>query len=68
MTESQLYAHFHIENKRKEREQLLWTWNRVEEINNDIGLSKETYKEMQAKISSRIAQCDRSIQDHKRLI
>ena len=68
MTESQLDAQFHIEKKRKERDQLLWTWNRVEELNEEVGLSEETYKELQAKISSKIAQCDRSIQDHKRLV
>ena len=66
MTEQKFDTQLHIEKKRKERDQLLWTWNRVEELNTDVGLSEETYKELQAKISSKIAQCDRSIQDHKR--
>jgi len=58
----------HIEKRGQERDKLLWTWNRVEELNTDIGLSDETYKELQAKISSKIAACDKSIQDHKRLL
>jgi hypothetical protein len=66
MTEQKFDTQLHIENKRKERDKLLWTWNRVEELNTDVGLSEETYKELQAKISSKIAACDRSIQDHKR--
>lgn len=68
MKESKLDAQFYIDKKRKERDKLLWTWNRVEELNRDVGLSEETYKEIQTKISSKIAQCDRSIKDHKRLL
>tara|TARA_R110002074_G_scaffold351581_1_gene522737 strand:- start:283 stop:489 length:207 start_codon:yes stop_codon:yes gene_type:complete len=67
MTEQKFDNQLHIEKKLKERDQLLWTWNRVEELNKEVGLSEETYKELQAKISSKIAQCDKSIQDHKRL-
>ena len=67
MTEQKFDNQLHIEKKLKERDQLLWTWNRVEELNTEVGLSEETYKELQAKISSKIAQCDKSIQDHKRL-
>lgn len=66
MAEQKFETQLHIEKKRKERAQLLWTWNRVEELNADIGLSEETCKELQAKIISKIAACDRSIQDHKR--
>jgi hypothetical protein len=32
-----------------------------------VGLSKNTMDELQAKISSKIAQCERSIQDHEKL-
>jgi hypothetical protein len=63
-----IQTQIHIEKRRQERNKLLWTWNRVEELNADVGLSDKTYKELQAKISSKIAACDRSIQDHKRLI
>tara|TARA_R110000744_G_scaffold298088_1_gene407783 strand:- start:397 stop:597 length:201 start_codon:yes stop_codon:yes gene_type:complete len=63
-----IQTQIHIKKKRQERDKLLWTWNRVEELNADVGLSDKTYKELQAKISSKIAACDRSIQDHKLLL
>lgn len=58
----------HIDKKQKERDKWLWLWNRIEELNSDIGLKKETYEELQAKLSSKVAQCEISIRDHKALL
>jgi len=59
---------FHIDKKQKERDKWLWLWNRIEELNTDVGLKEETYKELQAKLSSKVAQCEISIRDHKALL
>ena len=42
-------------------------WEHINDLNLNVGLSKSTMEELQAKISSKIAQCERSIQDHEKL-
>lgn len=37
----------------------------IENLNNNVGLTELTYKEIKAKISSVIAQCEISIRDHQ---
>ena len=58
----------HIEKRKNERKLHLMCWEYIEKLNADVGLSDSTMKELQAKVSSKIAMCDRSIQDHERLL
>ena len=40
------------------KEKLQTLWERIEELNLNVGLSESTMKELKAKISSGIAKCD----------
>jgi hypothetical protein len=57
----------HIEDKIETKNNMHRLWERINELNLNVGLSKNTMDELQAKISSKIAQCERSIQDHEKL-
>lgn len=58
----------HIEKRRQEREKVVSAWNEIERINNESAFSLDCFRELQARISSKLAFIDRSIQDHKRLL
>ena len=68
MTEIQFSIKEHIENKESELQQMTYLWKSILELNDTHGLSNDTFKEVQAKISSRIAQIEISIRDHKKLL
>ena len=53
-----------IEERKQEMEKLRWLWNHVQELNINHGLSQKTLDEISAKVSSRLAFCERSIKDH----
>jgi hypothetical protein len=54
MLEKNFSIECHIDKKKKERDKWLRLWQRVEELNEDVGLEEETYKELQAKLSSKV--------------
>jgi hypothetical protein len=55
----------HIEDKTETKNNMHRLWEYVNDLNLNVGLSKSTMDELQAKISSKIAQCEKSIQDHE---
>lgn len=58
----------HIEAKKTEQNNLRSLWNYIVNLNETVGLTENTMNELQAKISSKIAQCERSIIDHEKLL
>ena len=66
MDELSIKAHIAAKTDVKNNMERLWT--SIVVLNETVGLSESTMKELQAKISSKIAQCDRSIQDHQKLL
>lgn len=58
----------HINKRQKERDKWLCIWEAIEELNTDSKLKEETYRELQARLSSKVAQCEISIRDHKALL
>ncbi len=58
----------HIAAKTDTKNNMHRLWEHINELNNNVGLSKSTMDELQAKISSKIAQCERSIQDYEKLL
>ena len=66
MNESIIRTHIAVKTDTKNSMHLLWA--SITDLNLNVGLSKNTMDELQAKISSKIAQCDRSIQDHEKLL
>lgn len=57
----------HIAAKTDVKNNMLKLWEHINELNLNVGLSKSTMDELQAKISSKIAQCEISIQEHEKL-
>ena len=66
MDEIQLRAY--IEAKKDVKENMQRLWQHILELDESVGLETATYKELKAKISSKVAQCDISIQDHEKLL
>ena len=66
MTKEQIQAH--IEAKEKEKRTHLLVGQYIEKLNAEVGLSDSTMKDVMAKISSKINQCDRSIRYHSRFL
>lgn len=66
MDELAIKAHIAAKTDVKNNYESLWT--KIVVLNELVGLSESTMKELQAKISSKIAECDRSIRDHSRLL
>jgi len=66
MNNLQIKAHVVDQIDVKNKMESLWT--SIVVLKETVGLSESTMKELQAKISSKIAQCDRSIQDHEKLL
>lgn len=58
----------HIKTRQEELERLVDFWNKFNELNNNQPLKKETYQDVQAKVSSRMAYLERSIRDHENLL
>jgi hypothetical protein len=56
----------HIEGQQKTQRHLHGLWANVVFLNNLIGLSDSTMDELKTKISTGIAQCEKSIQDHEK--
>jgi len=57
-----------IEKRRQERDKLLNVWECIESLNIDSKFSMDCFLELQARISSKLAFIERSIQDHKRFL
>lgn len=57
----------HIDAKTETKNNMDRLWDHINDLNLNVGLSKSTMDELQAKISSKIAQCEKSIQDHEKL-
>ncbi|MEO6304184.1 MAG: hypothetical protein ABIP51_13545 [Bacteroidia bacterium] len=55
-----------IKSREDEIENLNKLWKWIKELDSFSGLKESTMKEMQAKISSRIAFCERSIIDNSK--
>jgi hypothetical protein len=66
MNNLQIKAHIVAQTDVKNNMESLWT--SIVVLKETVGLSESTMKELQSKISSKIAQCERSIQDHKNLL
>lgn len=66
MTQDQIKAH--IEMRQSEIRDLDNLWSSIQKLNSNNTLSPNTLKEIQGKISSRIAQCEISIRDHEKLL
>lgn len=66
MNKSQIKAY--IAYKKFNKSNLHELWNSINHLNITIGLSTSTMDELQAKISSKIAQCEISIRDHEKLL
>ena len=66
MDELSIKAHIAAKTDVKNNMERLWT--SIVVLKETVGLSESTMRELQAKISSKIAQCDRSIQDHQKLL
>jgi len=64
----QLNIKAHIEAKNDVKNHLEKVWTSIVVLNEVVGLSESTMKELQTKISSKIAQCDISIRDHQKLL
>ena len=56
----------YIEKQKKAQIWLQGIWTNIVVLNELMGLSESTMSELKAKISSRIAQCEKSIQDHEK--
>jgi hypothetical protein len=65
MDNLQIKSHIAAQTDVKNKMESLWT--SVVVLKETVGLSESTMDELQAKISSKIAQCERSIQDHEKL-
>lgn len=68
MNKEQLQIQRHIDAKKEELEKVRWFWQRFLELNEISMFSPPTYTDVQAKVSSRIAQIERSIRDHEVLL
>ncbi len=55
-----------IAERKIEIERLRKLWEQIKELNINFGLSQSTLDEIQAKISSRLAFCERSIRDNSK--
>jgi hypothetical protein len=66
MDETQIKKH--IEQRTKERGELVSAWKCIEILNQQTAFSMDCYLELQARVSSRLAFIDRSILDHSREI
>jgi len=66
MEQHEIINYINKVEKEKATHDLIWVY--LEKLNKEVGFSDTTYKELQAKISSKIAQCDRSIRDHTKLL
>ena len=56
----------YIEKLKKAQIWLQGIWTNIVVLNEFMGLSESTISELKAKISSSIAQCEKSIQDHEK--
>ena len=58
----------HIAAKTDVKNNMERLWTSIVVLKETVGLSENTMKELQAKISSKIAQCDISIRDYEKLL
>jgi len=66
MTEQQIKLH--IDAKHIEKAWYNTLWENISRLHSDVRLKQTTLDELQAKISSKIAQCEISIRDHEKLL
>lgn len=57
-----------VTKRHQEIEDLVKLDKHIDELNESVGLKTETIREIKAKISSRMAQCEISIRDHSKLL
>lgn len=55
-----------LKERQAEIQRLNALWEHVEQLNESVGLSKNTMDEIKAKVSSKIAQCEISIRDNSK--
>lgn len=58
----------HIAAKKDTKEHYERVWKSIVELNEQLAFSMDCYRELQTRISSEIAQCERSIEDHEKLL
>lgn len=58
----------HIEKQKEKRVNTLSLLNKINNLNDTVGLSEETYKEINIKIGSELAKIDSSIKQHQNLL
>lgn len=57
----------HISAKTDIKNNMHKLWEHINNLNVNVGLSKSTMDELQEKISIKIAQCEKSIQEYENL-
>lgn len=58
----------HISKREKERKTHLLVSKYIEKLHVETAFSDKTYYEINARISSKVAQCEISIRDHQKLL
>jgi hypothetical protein len=58
----------HIAAKNDEKAHYQKLWQSIVALNEQHAFSMDCYLELKARISTKVAQCDRSIHDHKKLL
>lgn len=66
MTQDQIRNH--IAMRKLEKDGIYALVGHIQELDDSVGLSEEIKKELNVKISSRMAFLDKSIQDHEKLL
>ena len=56
----------HMASKKDAKEHYQTVWQSIVELNEQLAFSTDCYKELQARISSKVAQCERSIEEYKK--
>ena len=57
-----------IQIHRQEHERIISAWNEIKKLNKEASFSMDCFFELQARVSSKLAFIDRSIQDHEKLL
>ena len=67
-SKDELAIMLHIRSKEHEFKVLIDFWNRFLELHKSIPLKESTYEDVQTRVSSRMAQLERSIESHQKLL
>lgn len=57
-----------LQKRKIELSSIVIFWEQFESFHKEVKLKDSTYKDVQSKVSSKMAFLDRSIQDHEKLI